>query len=603
MKSGLITVSGVLLSLALASLALALSLEGMLVAPNGSAMVAGAQTGVFGEPTTTVVKLNMFYTLPVFSYNGQVGLVQLQGSMTTDDVSIEGNFTSTAYVYAPGSGLSTIKAKGMPLAVYPTPVGVYLLQLNSSYFYFYSQNVSKNEVTEFTPVETQLVYLGGQGSKVIASGNISGVLPTNNGVVFMEVVNNKSYLVEVKGSQVVSNISLPSPAFPVYSNGKFVLLSSSYLTLNGFEGMNVTRLPEEALPFLRSVMGVPKFYAAYPNGTVKPLDVSLPRYPDATYFVMPQNYLGASVGVIAHNFTLIYAFNGTKLLLIANLSNPSTLYLLDLNFPLPYAVFGNGVAYVSFTALKFNFGSTSDVISLSSTVTGYYVSGDRAVQYYQEKIDGLPLALVPGDASSWMFYIKPSVSVGMPSPREYVMSIATNYGQLKVPGPSNSSLAIQVQVSTQTVSGQKVLVVQWKPVQGVTANVTVYVSVDGGPFKAISAPMQARVVYFPLPNNATSATVYAVVASPVGLYVTPKTSLSLASPSTTTQTYTTTTMSTTSSNVNTTTFTTTHSTGSSVSSSSPTTSGSPLAGQLGTIGLVAAVVVVLGILAFILLRK
>jgi len=177
-------------------------------------------------------------------------------------------------------------------------------------------------------------------------------------------------------------------------------------------------------------------------------------------------------------------------------------------------------------------------------------------------------------------------------------TVTSTYSTIELPLPSAVALPTNVSVTTEVLSGQKYVVVEWSVQKGIIANATVYVSVNGGPFKAVKTlPASVGMYYFQVPTNATNVSVYVSFVTPFVSSTTTPVTLSLTHATTTTTTTTTASTSTSATTPPATTST------SSASASSPSSSGtsSPLNLSYVAIGVVIVVVIIAA--AALLLRK
>ena len=367
-----------------------------------------------------------------------------------------------------------------------------------------------------------------------------------------------------------------------------------------------------------------RFYELFANGTLK--EVTFPvSVPNATYLVLPERHLGAAVVLISAERTgqsagamassqappivQIYAFNGSKALSVQNasISLGATPGLASLSIPFWPLFLENAVITTTLTpSLSVSQVSMSSAtLTVSSTVQVLAFKNGTPVEYYETDVNGLPLAASISGSSVILAYIKPLVSMsvtGVSQSPQVSATVTSTYSTIEVPLPSAVALPTNVSVTTEVLSGQKYVVVEWSVQKGIIANATVYVSVNGGPFKAVKTlPASVGMYYFQVPTNATNVSVYVSFVTPFVSSTTTPVTLSLTPVTTTTTTATTATTSTTTS-TSTTTPPATTSTGS-ASASSPSSSGtsSPLNLSYVAIGVVVVVVIIAA--AALLLRK
>ncbi|MCQ4336061.1 MAG: hypothetical protein NO130_01535, partial [Sulfolobales archaeon] len=355
-------------------------------------------------------------------------------------------------------------------------------------------------------------------------------------------------------------------------------------------------------------------------GTLK--EVTFPvSVPNATYLVLPERHLGAAVVLISAEQTgqsagamassqappivQIYAFNGSKALLVQNasISLGATPGLASISIPFWPLFLENAVITTTLTpSLSVSHVSMSSAtLTVSSTVQVLAFKNGAPVEYYETDVNGLPLAASISGSSVILAYIKPLVSLsetGVSQSPQVSATVTSTYSTIELPLPSAVALPTNVSVTTEVLSGQKYVVVEWSVQKGIIANATVYVSVSGGPFKAVKTlPASVGMYYFQVPTNATNVSVYVSFVTPFVSSTTTPVTLSLTHATTTTSTATTASTST-----STTTPPATTSTGS-TSASSPSSSGTSSSLNLSYVAIGVVVVVVIIAAAALLLRK
>jgi Predicted solute binding protein len=561
--------------------------------------------------------INFYYTSPLSSYQGVFGLVYLTGNAAMTNASFVGNFSSIALLVN-GTSTKTLRMNFMPINVMPTGSGVYIQAYNVTQLEVNVTKSSGNAVPKETPSEEVLVLYANGSTQVLLKGNISWALPYDDGVFVSMFIGNRSYLVAFQGAKMIFNYSVPLLASPVYYSGQYVLLASPPFALPSYL---LSSTPQNLTSTLVQFVGKVRFYELFANGTLK--EVTFPvSVPNATYLVLPERHLGAAVilisaeqtgqstGVMASSqappIVQIYAFNGSKALLVQNasISLGATPGLVSLSIPFWPLFLENAVITTTLTpSLSVSQVSMSSAtLTVSSTVQVLAFKNGTPVEYYETNVNGLPLAASINGSSVILAYIKPSVSMsitGVSQSPQVSATVTSTYSTIEVPLPSAVALPTNVSVTTEVLSGQKYVLIEWSVQKGIIANATIYVSVNGGPFKAVKTlPASVGVYYFLVPTNATNVSVYVSFVTPFVSSTTTPVTLSLTPVTTTTTTATTSTTTLTS----TTTPPATTSTGS-TSASSPSSSGtsSPLNLSYVAIGVVVVVVIIAA--AALLLRK
>ncbi|MCG2911058.1 MAG: hypothetical protein L7H21_05460, partial [Sulfolobales archaeon] len=470
-------------------------------------------------PTTTLpqttLAINFYYTSPLSSYQGVFGLVYLTGNAVMTNVSFVGNFSSIALLVN-GTSTETLRMNFMPISVMPAGSGVYIQALNVTQLEVNVTESSGNVIHKVTPVEEVLVLYANGSTQVLLKGNISWALPYDDGVFVSMFIGNRSYLVAFQGAKMVFNYSVPLLASPVYYSGQYVLLASPPFALPSYL---LSSIPQNLTSTLAQFLGKVRFYELFANGTLK--EVAFPvSVPNATYLVLPERHLGAAVvlisaeqtgqsaGVMASSLApvrvQIYAFNGSKALSVQNasISLEATPGLASLSIPFWPLFLENVIITTTLTpSLSVSQVSMSSAtLTVSSTVQVLAFKNGTPVEYYETDVNGLPLAASINGSSVILQYIKPLVSMSvtgaLPSP-QVSATVTSTYSTIEVPLPSAVALPTNVSVTTEVLSGQKYVVVEWSVQKGIIANATVYVSVNGGPFKAVKTlPASVGMYYF-----------------------------------------------------------------------------------------------------------
>ncbi len=574
------------------------------------------------QPATTTLPpmtlaMNFYYTSPLSSYQGVFGLVYLTGNAAMNNASFVGNFSSIALLVN-GTSTKTLRMNFMPINVMPTGSGVYIQAYNVTQLEVNVTKSSGNAVPKETPSEEVLVLYANGSTQVLLKGNISWALPYDDGVFVSMFIGNRSYLVAFQGAKMIFNYSVPLLASPVYYSGQYVLLASPPFALPSYLSSSI---PQNLTSTLVQFVGKVRFYELFANGTLK--EVAFPvSVPNATYLVLPERHLGAAVilisaeqtgqstGVMASSqaspIVQIYAFNGSKALLVQNasISLGATPGLASLSIPFWPLFLENAVITTTLTpSLSVSQVSMSSAtLTVSSTVQVLAFKNGTPVEYYETDVNGLPLAASINGSSVILAYIKPSVSMsvtGVSQSPQVSATVTSTYSTIEVPLPSAVALPTNVSVNTEVLSGQKYVVVEWSIQKGIIANATIYVSVNGGSFKAVKTlPASVGMYYFQVPTNATNVSVYVSFVTPFVSSTTTPVTLSLTPVTTTTTTATT---STTTSTSTTTPPVTTSTSSASASSSSPSGTSSPLNLSYVAIGVVVVVVIIAA--AALLLRK
>jgi Predicted solute binding protein len=574
------------------------------------------------QPQTTTLPqtnlaINFYYTSPLSSYQGVFGLVYLTGNAVMTNASFVGNFSSIALLVN-GTSTQTLRMNFMPINVMPTGSGVYIQAYNVTQLEVNVTKPSGNVIRKETPSEEVLVLYANDSTQVLLKGNISWALPYDDGVFVSMFIGDRSYLIAFQGAKMMFNYSVPFLASPVYYSGQYVLLASPPFALPSYL---LSSTPQNLTSTLAQFAGKVRLYELFANGTLN--EVTFPvSEPNATYLVLPERHLGAAVVLISAeqtgqsagvtNYSLapvrvqIYAFNGSKALLVQNasISLGAPPRIASLSIPFWPLFLENAVITTTLTP-SFSVSHvsiSSATLTVSSTVKVLAFKNGTPVEYYETDVNGLPLAASINGSSVILAYIKPSVSIsvtGIAQSPQVSATVTSTYSTIEVLLPSAIALPTNVSVTMEVLSGQKYVVVEWSVQKGVIANATICVSVNGGPFKALKTlPASVGIYYFPVPLNATNVSVYVSFVAPFVSSTTTPVTLSLASTTTTTTTATT---STTTSTSTTTPPATTSTSYASASSPSPSGTSSPLNLSYVAIGVVVVVVIIAA--AALLLRK
>jgi Predicted solute binding protein len=533
------------------------------------------------------------------------------------NASFVGNFSSIALLVN-GTSTQTLRMNFMPINVMPTGSGVYIQAYNVTQLEVNVTKPSGNVIRKETPSEEVLVLYANDSTQVLLKGNISWALPYDDGVFVSMFIGDRSYLIAFQGAKMMFNYSVPFLASPVYYSGQYVLLASPPFALPSYL---LSSTPQNLTSTLAQFAGKVRLYELFANGTLN--EVTFPvSEPNATYLVLPERHLGAAVVLISAeqtgqsagvtNYSLapvrvqIYAFNGSKALLVQNasISLGAPPRIASLSIPFWPLFLENAVITTTLTP-SFSVSHvsiSSATLTVSSTVKVLAFKNGTPVEYYETDVNGLPLAASINGSSVILAYIKPSVSIsvtGIAQSPQVSATVTSTYSTIEVLLPSAIALPTNVSVTMEVLSGQKYVVVEWSVQKGVIANATICVSVNGGPFKALKTlPASVGIYYFPVPLNATNVSVYVSFVAPFVSSTTTPVTLSLASTTTTTTTATT---STTTSTSTTTPPATTSTSYASASSPSPSGTSSPLNLSYVAIGVVVVVVIIAA--AALLLRK
>ena len=558
--------------------------------------------------------INLYYTSPLSSYQGVFGLVYLTGNAVIANASYVGNFTSIALLVN-GSSTKTLRMNFMPINVMPTGSGVYVQAYNVTQLEVNVTNSSGHIIRKVTPSEEVLVLYANGSTQVLLKGNISWALPYDDGVFVSMFIGNRSYLIAFQGAKMMFNYSVPLLASPVYYSGQYVMLASPPFALPSYL---FSSIPQNLTSTLAQFVGKVRFYELFANGTLK--EVTFPvSVPNATYLVLPERHLGAAVVLISAERTgpstgvmapspappivQIYAFNGSKTLLVQNasISLGATPGLASSSIPFWPLFLENAVITTTLTP-SLSVSQTSNpsaTLTVSSTVQVLAFKNGKPVEYYETNVNGLPLAASIEGSSVILEYIKPLVSTsvtGISQSPQVSATVTSTYSTIEVPLPSAVALPTNVSVTTEVLSGQKYVVVEWSIEKGIIANATIYVSVNGGPFKAVKTlPASVGMYYFPVPTNATNVSVYVSFVTPFVSSTTTPVMLSLTPATTTTTTAKTAATSTTTSTSTTTPPATT--------STSSASASAPSSLNLSYVAIGVVVVVVIIAAAALLLRK
>ncbi|MCQ4349322.1 MAG: hypothetical protein NO126_00500, partial [Sulfolobales archaeon] len=436
--------------------------------------------------------INFYYTSPLSSYQGVFGLVYLTGSAVIANASYVGNFSSIALLVN-GTSTETLRMNFMPINVMPTGSGVYIQAYNVTQLEVNVTNSSGNVIRKVTPSEEVLVLYANGSTQVLLKGNISWALPYDDGVFVSMFIGNRSYLIAFQGAKMMFNYSVPLLASPVYYSGQYVLLASPPFALPSYL---LSSTPQNLTSALAQFVGKVRFYELFANGTLN--EVTFPvSVPNATYLVLPERHLGAAVVLISAERTgqsagvvpsspapvtvQIYAFNGSKAILVQNasISLGATPGLASLSIPF-WPLFLENVVITTTLTPSFNvsqFPNPSATLTVSSTVQVLAFKNGTPVEYYETNVNGLPLAASINGSSVILEYIKPVISMSMtgaPPSSQVSATVTSTYSTIEVPLPSAIALPTNVSVTTEVISGQKYVVVEWSVQKGIIANATIY---------------------------------------------------------------------------------------------------------------------------------
>ena len=578
----------------LVMMALLMIAPGLVLYAQTSTSTTVTQPPTFGPIT---INVNLWYTTPLSTYGQTVGEVNLAGIAQIHNTSAFLNFTSAGYLMTP-NGLKSIPVSDFVLAVFPTASGVYVLTFNTSYVMANVTNTSGNTYRSIPPLGEVLWYYNGSSPVTLVEGNITSVLPTTNGIYVVQVKNGKADLLQFQGGTTVSSIGLPKLLFLLYRGDGYLLVSTSAFA---FSPQLMTELFKSSSSAAVNATKV-EFYELFPNGSmvdVKP-DVVMTN---ASLLTVPGTVYGANLYVAYNNGTYaLYLYNGSSTVKIT--SGTNEVNSTTPTFTMPFVLASNGVITY--------FTTTLNIYSLMGSGNGNLLTSDLQVlaqvngswtHYGSFVVHGIPLAMTKNGSTITVYYLSltPTFSFSLSGTSVSIQGslMSTN---IYVGGP----IAFNYTVQAQTMQGKKYLVITWtKPAVQVQENVSVYVSINGGPYRLYeTVPVSSGVVYFQVPANATTASVYLVVSNPMGSLPLSSQTVSLTSTSTPTSTTSTTSAPTMTS---TTTQTVTQST-STQTSSAPMVSSTPTSSQQGMSGLeIAAVAVVIIVIvaavALFLLRR
>ncbi len=552
-------------------------------------------------PNKITINVNAWYTLPYFTYGQSVGEVYVTGQLNLESgqnyTSARFNFTSEGFLLTQG-GLKALPIDRFVVGVFPTGDGVYVLALNVSAMIGNVTNSSNKTVVNVTPTTEELWYYNGNAWSLVLKGNITSLLPSDEGVYAVEEAGGKYFLIYISNGKVVSNATLPENLFLIYKGNGYLLASTTALSVSptllaklaGFGAFNANS---------SSQFTEVKFYKIFQNGTMVEVRPNI-NTTNATLVVLPGNLYGATVYVEYPNGTHdLYLYNGTTLLKIASGYSNTTSSFTGRSFLLPLVLTAQGIiAYstvsINFQAMLSGGNLLSSSLSLLVNVNGSWVN------YGTLSINGVPLAMTKNGSQVTVYYLTVTPSYSLAN-NELVVTISTSVipTSVYVGGP----VPVSYEVSVETLQGAKYLVITWtKPSMNVIENVSVYVSVNGGPFELVQeVPLSVGVAYFQLPENATTVSVYLVVKNAMGSLPLSTESVGVSNTTTTT---TVTSPQTSTSTSTTSTFTTQSSSTASQTQSTSTTSSisSPNIGLEGAIGVAVAVIIVAVVVVF-LLRK
>ena len=576
----------------LITMTLLASLVGVVLHAQTSPPAAVVTPSTFGQVTISV---NLWYTTPLSTYGQTVGEVRVSGIAQIHNTSAFFNFTSTGFILTP-NGLKNLPIPSFVLAVFPTGRGVYVLTFNTSYVAANITNTSGNPYRSFPPLSEVLWYYNGTTPIALVKGNITSVLPATNGIYVVVVTKGKAELLQFQGATLASSRGLAEPLFLLYEGNNYLLASTSALAIS-------PQLVEELFQVNSSVaknLSDVKFYKLFPNGSmvsVRP-DVSTAN---ATMLVVPGGVYGANIYVVYSNGTYtLYLYDGSSTMKVAtgterfNTTTPT--------FAVPFVLTANGViAYYTTTLNVYSLiGSGSSNLLTSDLQVLAQVNGSWT-KYGSFSVNGLPLAMTKNGSvvTVYYLYLTPTFSYS-----SHGISVSISGSLMSTSIHVGGPVAFNYSVYTQTLQGKKYLVITWsKPAVKVQENVSVYISVNGGPYKLYeTVPVSTGVVYFQLPANATTVSVYLVVSNPLGSMPLSAQTVSLTS---TTTPASTTSSTSTKATTSTTTQTATQSISTQASSAPAASSTSSQQGISGLeiAGIAVVVIVIVAVLAFFLLRK
>ena len=471
-----------------------------------------------GTPTTPIVpttfgpvtiNVNIWYTTPLSTYGQAVGEVNVAGIIQVDNTSGFLNFTSSGYIMTP-SGTESVPVPYFVLTVFPTGDGVYVLTLNTSSVVANITNASGNPFGFVPRLSDVLWYYNGGSPIALVKGNITSVLPTANGVYVVDVSDGRADLLQFQGGTMVSSKGLPEPLFLLYEGSGYLLVSTSassisYPLMTGlFQASSYSTV---SLPRV-------EFYKLFPNGSMVSVRPNVGTT-TASMIVLPGEVYGANLYVAYNNGTYgLYLFNGSSTMEIT--SGVSNVNSTTPTFAIPFALATSGVIVYSTTTLNIysliNSGSSNFI---TSNIQVLVQENGSWTHYRSFMINGIPLAMTTNGSSTnvYYLYLTPTLSLSLSGTSVSITGTLMSTS-IYVGGP----VAFSYSVYTQTVQGKKYLVVTWnKPAVQVQENVSVYVSVDGGPYKLYeTVPVSSGVAYFQVPANATTVSVYLVVSNSMG---------------------------------------------------------------------------------------
>ena len=552
-----------------------------------STSITPVQPPTFGPIT---IDVDLWYTTPLSTYRQAVGEVNVVGIVRLHNTSAFVNFTSAGYLATP-SGTKSVPVPDFVLAVFPTGSGVYVLTFNTSFISANVTNVSGSPYRSIPPLSEVLWYYNGTSPVALVKGNITSVLPTANGVYVVEVTNGKANLLQFQGGSLASLRGLPKPLYLLYEGSGYLLVSTSALSISP---QLITELSQTSSSYKVNYTKV-EFYQLFPNGSLVSVKPNV-NVTNATVLALPGEVYGANLYVVYNNGTYaLYLYNGSSAMEIT--SGMNRVNSTTPTFTLPFVLAGNGVIAYSTTTLNIYslMGSGGSIFLTSDLQVLIQVNGSWA-HYGSFAIGGVPLAMTRNGSTVTVYYLSLTPTFSFSTSGTSVSITGTLMStNIYVGGP----VAFNYSIFTQTMQGKKYLVITWsKPPVQVQENVSVYLSINGGPFKLYeTVPVSSGVAYLQVPSNATTISVYLVVSNPLGSLRLSTQTVSLTSTTSTTSTTTT----------QTTTSTTTTQSSATLTSSTPAVTPTPTSPQQGIssleIAVIAVVVTVIIVAVALLLRR
>ena len=522
-------------------MALLASTVGVVLSAQTSTSITTVQPPTFGPITFNV---NLWYTTPLSTYGQAVGEVNVVGIVQLHNNSAFVNFTSAGYLATP-SGTKSVPVPDFVLAVFPTGSGVYVLTFNTSSITANVTNVSGSPYRSIPSLSEVLWYYNGSSPVALVKGNITSVLPTANGIYVVEATNGKVNLLQFQGRSLASSRGLPEPLYLLYEGSGYLLVSTSAFSISP---QLITELSQTSSSYKVNYTKV-EFYKLFPNGSLVSVKPNV-NVTNATVLALPGEVYGANLYVVYNNGTYaLYLYNGSSTMEITSGINRVNSTTPELT--LPFVLAGNGLMAYSTTTLNMYslMGSGGSNLLTSDLQVLLPVNGSWT-HYGSFAIRGVPLAMTRNGSIVTVYYLSLTPTFSFSTSGTSVSIIGTLMStNIYVGGP----VAFNYSVYTQIMQGKKYLVITWaKPTVQIQENVSVYLSINGGPFKLYeTVPVSSGVVYFQVPSNATTISVYLVVSNPLGslqlstqtvslTFTTSSTSTTLTTPTQTTTSATTT---------------------------------------------------------------